>query len=191
VRAITQCVRPLRLSTSNADWVALRLSAVQADATETFTDMSWLPPRKLAARRKWFSARPWLAGCYFGVVTFVFFVVVSALYGRARSGLAFGLIVVPPFSLLVAILTRFRIGEGFSERHDADEQPLPTYKRRWSRVSDRYLAWMLIIGLVVGVGTTISLALPSRSLPDLIPAIAGISMAAEAAAERRLRRRST
>jgi hypothetical protein len=114
---------------------------------------------------------------------------VLALNGDARFELVVSLIVVVPAALLVAIVTRFRIGEGFGYRHDADEQPPPTYKRPWSRVSDRFLAGMLILGLIVGVGTIISLALPSRSLPDLIPAIAGISLAAEAAAERRRRRR--
>jgi hypothetical protein len=152
--------------------------------------MNWLPPRKLAERQKWFSAHPWLGGCYFGVGMFGFGYIALALNGVARPGVKAGLIVVPA-TLLVAILTRFRVGERFGERHGADGQLPPTYKRPLTRTSDRSLTWMLIIGLVVGVGTIITLALPSRSLPDLIPAIAGIWMAAEAAVERRLRRRST
>jgi hypothetical protein len=83
--------------------------------------MRWLPPRKLAARGEWFRAHPWLQACYVGLALVGFFVVVSALYGPARSGLVFGLIVVPPLVLVAAILTRFRIGEGFGERPDADE----------------------------------------------------------------------
>jgi hypothetical protein len=115
----------------------------------------------------------------------------SSFSRHARSGLVVSLILVVPMALLVAIVTRFRIGEGFGYRHDADEQPLPTYKRRLSRVSDGFLAWTLILSAVVGAVSIISLALAGRSLPDLIPAIAGVWGAAEAAAERRLRRRST
>lgn len=153
-------------------------------------DTSWLPPRKLAARREWFKAHPWLGGCYFGVMMFGFWYVALAVNGDARFGLVFGLIVVVPAALVVAIVTRFRVGEGFGERRDADEQPGPTYKRRWSRASDRFLAWMLIVSVVVGATTIISLALPSRSIPALIPATAAVWLAAETAAERRLRRRS-
>jgi hypothetical protein len=149
--------------------------------------MSWLPPRKIAARTEWSYAHPWLAGCYLGVCIIAFCFIAFALQGNAWFGLSFGVIASVPIGLLAAILTKRRVGE----RPDADQHPLPTRDRIWSRVSDRLLAGILILGVVVGAGSIVSLTLPSRSLSDLVPAIAGVWGAATAAAERGLRRRST
>jgi len=50
---------------------------------------------------------------------------------------------------------------------------------------------LLIVGVVVGAPSIVLLALPSRAFADLLGAFGGIWMAITAAAERRLRQRST
>jgi hypothetical protein len=149
--------------------------------------MSWLPPRTIGARTEWSHAHPFLAGVYFGLFMSSFWVAAFALHGDAPIGLVFGLIAWPLTALLFAVLTKRRFGE----RPDADQQPLPTRGRLWSRASDRFLAGMVSFGVVGGGVSIISLALPSRSLSDLLGAVGGAWIVTTAVAERRLRQRST
>jgi hypothetical protein len=162
-----------------------RLSALQANAAKRVTDMSWLPPRTIGARAEWSNAHPWLAGCYFGLVMSGFWALAFALHGDALLGLVFGLIASPPTALLFAFLAKRRFGE----RPDADQQPLPTRRRIWSRASDRFLTGMLIFGVVSATVSIVSLAIPSRTFSDLLGAFGGAWLATTAAAERRVRRR--
>jgi hypothetical protein len=148
--------------------------------------MSWLPPRKVATRREWSYAHPWLAGCYFAILWFAFWYVALVLQSRAQLALVLGVVTAVPMGLLVAISAKRRVGG----RLDADRQPI-TGQRLWGRRSDRFVAGTLILAVVVGAVSIISLALPGRSLTDVVGAIAGVWLAADAAAERRLRRRST
>jgi hypothetical protein len=113
-------------------------------------------------------------------------VAAGALHGAALLGLVFGMIAWPPTALLFAVLARRRFGE----RPDADRQPLPTHRRPWSRASDRFLAGVLILGVAAGGVSIIGLALPSRSVDDLIGAVCATWLVRTALAERRLRRRS-
>jgi hypothetical protein len=127
--------------------------------------------------------RPWMAGCYFAMTWFVFWYVAGLLQGRARLGFVLGVVTAVPMGLLIAIgAKRRRLG-----RRDADGQPVSF----WAPWSDRSVAWALTISVVIAAVSIISLALPSRSLTDGVGAIAGIWSAVDAAAERRLRRRTT
>src|SRR5205823_6255149 len=139
--------------------------------------------RSFAARAEWSRTHPWLAGCYFGFVMSALFASVFAVRGAPWFGLTFGLVAWPLNALLYAILAKRRFGE----RPDADEQPLPTLRRMWSRASDRFLGWMMALGVLSGLGSIVALAFPGRSIMDVIGLVGGIWMAASTRAERKLR----
>jgi hypothetical protein len=98
-------------------------------------------------------------------------------------GFTFGLVMWPLTALAFAILAKRRFGE----RPDADEQPLPTFRRVWSRASDRFLGVMMALGVLGGLGSTIGLALPGRSILDVVGLVAGAWLATSTRTERKLR----
>jgi hypothetical protein len=75
----------------------------------------------------------------------------------------------------------------FGERPDAEQEPLPTYRRMWSRVSDRFLFWMMMLGIVGTVGSVIGLVGSGRSVSDVITLVCGVWIVVGTGRERRTR----
>lgn len=147
----------------------------------------WLPPRSLADRSDWSRAHPWIAGCYFGILLAVVMCVLSVLSG-APWAIALIVAIVVWFvagSLFAALLQR-RMGE----RPDAERYPAPTYRRLWSHVSDRYLFWLMILGIGGTAASVITLAWSRRSVSDVIALICGFWLAGSTWSERRVRDRA-
>jgi hypothetical protein len=145
--------------------------------------MSWLPPGSLAAREEWSRTHPWIAGCYFGFFLSAVFAVLIAVAGRLRFGLILGAFMWPLGAVLFALLAKHRVGE----RADADDHPWPTYRRPWSRASDRFLTGIVTLGVLGVLASIIKLALPGRSFGDIAGLVPGALLIVLARAERKLR----
>jgi hypothetical protein len=112
--------------------------------------------------------------------------VAIAFLSSASLGLAFFLVMWPATGALFAILVRRRFGE----RPDADQQPTPTFRRLWSRASDRFLTWTVTFGCIGGAIAAVRLALPGRSVGELFTLLCAAFFLASAGQERRLRTRT-
>jgi hypothetical protein len=89
----------------------------------------------------------------------------------------------PIGAVLFAVLAKRRFGE----RADAEDHPLPTYRRPWSRASDRFLTGIMMLGVLGLLATMIKLALPGRSFVDIAGFVSGALLIVLARAERKLR----
>ena len=111
-----------------------------------------VPPRDLGARTQWAQEHPWVAGVYFG---FVLSVAISAFEMLSSKAPVWFIVVVGvPAWALSSILFSIMIRRRFGQRPDADRHPLPTGSRPWTRASDRFLRWFLVVsagGVVVSV----------------------------------------
>lgn len=155
--------------------------------TSTETSTKWLPPRDLGARTVWAAEHPWLAGGSFGLFMAVFFGAVLAVGGGVEVGLLWGLVMWPATALLFALLEKRRFGQ----RPDADAHPLPTTRRIWSRASDRYLFWMVTLGVAGGGASIADLVVRSgKSISGWAGVVAAVWLVTSMRSERRLRRRA-
>ena len=108
--------------------------------------MRWIPPRSLGDRTLWAEEHPWIAGCYFGLMLTVFISAFEMIRTRASIWLVLA-IGVPtwvfawvPFSLMVK--------RRFGQRPHAEQHPTPTWRRPWTRASDRVLSLLILMGLL-------------------------------------------
>jgi hypothetical protein len=149
----------------------------------------WLPPRSVGERFEWSRAHPSLAGFYVGfavgMTSFVLFV------GRGGSwtvGIGLGLVVWFGTGSVAVVIGQNRFGlHRFGERPDAEQQSMPTYRRMWSRASDRFLFWMMMIGIAGTVASVIGLVGSGRSVSDVITLLCGLWLGSSTALERRTR----
>jgi hypothetical protein len=150
--------------------------------------MKWVPPRSMADRTKWLEEHPWIAGCYVGF----FVTALVTIWGviRTHASIWFGLAVGIPIWLLGWVLFAVLAKRRFGERPDGDSYPPPTWRRPWSRASDRFVLSWLIVGStgVLILGSAFFIDETERF--DAIVGTAGWGIvAAMAWAERRRRRR--
>jgi hypothetical protein len=117
--------------------------------------------------------------------------VVEMIQTRASVWLAVAIGV--PVWILIWVFFALLVKRRFGQRPDAASHPLPTYRRLWSRASDRVLFWSPLSGTVAGLAWAGDLAARSwamRFLAVLVLAADGWWVST-AWAERRRRRRET
>lgn len=136
--------------------------------------MDWRPPRSLAERQEWSKAHPWIAACWFGVSFFPILVVVGLERTTLWRSIVVGVFVSAVAALLFAPLLKFATKRHWGEHPNATTLPPPTFKRMWSRASDRFLWWAMILGALAVLVSATDLATNSdhlaRALIGLIAA---------------------
>jgi hypothetical protein len=113
--------------------------------------MKWVPPRSSAERSEWAKVHPWIAGFYFGLLLSIFMPLVLVTRGVHRFEIIFfsisGLVSWPFFALAMKVGSK----RGWGERPNAEGQPAPTWRRPWTRASDRFVVGGLLLGIASGV----------------------------------------
>jgi hypothetical protein len=114
------------------------------------------------------------------------------LLGLARTTLwrsiVVGMVVAALAALLFAPLFKLAIKRHWGEHANAERLPPPTFKRVWSRASDRFLWWAMILGGVAFLVSAIDVATNSDHFATaLIGLIAAAWIVATAWLERRWR----
>jgi len=110
--------------------------------------MKWIPPLSLADRVAWSKEHPWIAGCYLGLVLSVLLTAWGMI--RTHASIWFALAVAVPTWVLAWVLFPVLTKRRFGERANAERYPAPTYRRLWSRASDRFLSLFLVLGIAGG-----------------------------------------
>lgn len=138
--------------------VARRESSASSCQARDDGAVIWLPPKSGHARTEWAKAHPWIAGCYFGLGLGLGFPALLAMGGGSIQSVALlallagiaGALLWPPYF-------RLAVKNRWGERPNAEAHPVPTYRRMWSRTSDRWLTWIMVLVVAAGVQTAISL----------------------------------
>jgi hypothetical protein len=104
--------------------------------------MTWLPPWRFAARLEWANAHPWIAGCYFGAVVSVLAFFLPVLMGASLS-LTWRIVASAVTGPECAVSFAFAFKRRWAQRPDAEAFTPPTWRRMWSRSSDRFLLWWM------------------------------------------------
>jgi hypothetical protein len=152
--------------------------------------VEWRPPKSLAEQHEWAKAHPWLAGCEFGVMCFVLVVVLGLEKTTLWRSIFVGAVVSAVAALSWVALVRFGTKRQWGEHPNADALPPPTVKRMWSRASDRYLWWTMILSALVFVVSAAGLATNSgHPATALVGLVAATWFVVTAWLERRRRRR--
>jgi hypothetical protein len=107
--------------------------------------MEWRPPRSIAERQEWAKAHPWLVGCWFGVTFFAFSVVLGLEKTTLWRSIVGGALVSVVAALLFVPLFKLGSKRRWGEHTNAEALPPPTWTRMWSRTSDRFLRWTLVL----------------------------------------------
>jgi hypothetical protein len=88
------------------------------------------------------------------------------------------------------VIGYFSLRNRWGERPDADQQPLPTYRRVWVRVSDRALKWWMWLGLAGAILYLLDLLRGARGVSALIGVVGGVWLFTTTRAERSRRTRT-
>lgn len=157
--------------------------------------MRWVPPRSLAAREAWAKEHPWLAGFYFGFFLSAALSLFFAFLGERRPSFALAFVLGIGTWILAWALFSVGLKSGFSqrlERPSAKDHPLPTQRRPWTRASDRFLFWFMLLGIAGAVVSAADLIGRSHARwGNVVSLLAGLWFAGTTWAEKKRRRDDT
>jgi hypothetical protein len=151
--------------------------------------MKWIPPRSLADRSKWVEEHPWIAGCFFGFLLAVLLTIWGVT--RTSASIWFGLVLAIPVWLVTWVLLAVLVKRRFGERPNGDSYPSPTWLRQWSRASDRFVFWFMVIGIVGALVSVSDLIARPRDVLDAVVGVVGwtwVAITTWAERRRRVRR---
>ncbi len=142
----------------------------------------WSTPE---ARYAWARRHPLISSLVFSTFVMLFFAVLVAVQGE----LDVRFIPVAALSIAVGTIAGY-LGQRrrWGQRPDADDQPLPTRRRVWTRTSDGALRWWMWSGLVGSVLSLIDLVRGARLVSAAVGLVAGACLVVTTRGEQARRR---
>ncbi len=115
------------------------------------------------------------------------FAVGFAVYVTVRTGAGLGVLVGVAGWLTFWLLSALALKRRWGERPDAEDYPLPTLRRMWSRTTDRLLSQLMWVSVAAAFVLAVGLVTRSdRTLSTVFALAVSIGFAGTAWAERKL-----